>query len=236
MVQSNLIAYDVGMYTGNDSDYYLSKGFKVIAIDADPEACEFCRLRFSSQIFSGQMTILNCGISDSYGTGKFFINETWRTISTFAPEAFIPNVDAPKDWRDPIDIKLAPLSGIIKKFGDPHFIKIDIEFYDSKVLGDLLENEIRPPLISAEAQNIVPLDLLFSLGYRKFRIVEGSKVGLNGPQLIRRIDGSLQAFEFKTGDAGPFGDDLATPWLDRELAEAQLRATGFGWVDIHASL
>ena len=35
------LIYDVGAHKGEDTEYYLRKGFRVIAIEAMPEFCEF---------------------------------------------------------------------------------------------------------------------------------------------------------------------------------------------------
>ena len=56
---------DVGMCGGSDTDYYLRKGYHVVAIDADPSLCEHARTRFSDAITAGRLTIVNTGISDN---------------------------------------------------------------------------------------------------------------------------------------------------------------------------
>ena len=36
---SDLI-YDIGMHEGEDSEFYLLKGFRVVAVEADPDLCQ----------------------------------------------------------------------------------------------------------------------------------------------------------------------------------------------------
>ena len=67
--------FDVGMNNGDDSDYYLSKGCKVIAVEANPLLVQRARERFSAEIASGQMVIEHVGIWDRPGQIKFWINE-----------------------------------------------------------------------------------------------------------------------------------------------------------------
>lgn len=43
--QPDLI-FDIGMHNGDDSDYYLKKGFRVIAIEANPTLCALGAARF----------------------------------------------------------------------------------------------------------------------------------------------------------------------------------------------
>ena len=42
------LIYDVGMHLGEDAEFYLSKGYKVIAIDADPNLIKLAKSRFAS--------------------------------------------------------------------------------------------------------------------------------------------------------------------------------------------
>ena len=41
------LIYDVGLNTGQDTDYYLKKGYRVVAFEAEPRNVEYCRERFA---------------------------------------------------------------------------------------------------------------------------------------------------------------------------------------------
>ena len=47
-IKTNLI-YDVGMHLGQDTAYYLSLGYDVIAVDAFPEMIENARRPFAKK-------------------------------------------------------------------------------------------------------------------------------------------------------------------------------------------
>ena len=42
------LIFDVGMWNGEDTEYYLARGFKVVAIDADPKVIEKAKIRFKT--------------------------------------------------------------------------------------------------------------------------------------------------------------------------------------------
>ena len=42
------LIYDVGMHKGEDTDYYLQKGFRVVAFEANPDLVNLCRTRFAN--------------------------------------------------------------------------------------------------------------------------------------------------------------------------------------------
>lgn len=49
-VKNNDLIYDIGLHQGQDTDFYLRKGFRVIAFEANPENAAFCRKKFSQAI------------------------------------------------------------------------------------------------------------------------------------------------------------------------------------------
>ena len=227
------VVYDVGMKNGDDSAYYLAKGYQVIGLDANPEMCRFCEQRFSREIGQGLMTVLNLGVSDRSGQESFFGNKVNPSISTFEPERFENRAWAPREW-EPVVVPTACLSDIIAERGFPEFIKVDVEFYDSKVLHDLLLNEIKPKYISVEAQEIDAYCFLVALGYRQFKIVDGASVpDLYRDVEIERLNGDVLRWTFPYESSGPFGDDLPGPYLDKLRALFMLMRHGLGWVDIH---
>ena len=52
------LIYDVGMHKGEDTEFYLKKGFQVVAFDADPNLVALCRKRFSNIIDQQKLTIV----------------------------------------------------------------------------------------------------------------------------------------------------------------------------------
>ena len=54
----NWLIYDVGLHKGEDTDYYLKKGFQVVAIEANPELISECKERFKSRVARGDLRII----------------------------------------------------------------------------------------------------------------------------------------------------------------------------------
>jgi hypothetical protein len=61
------VIYDVGMNNGDDTAYYLSLGFRTVAIEANPELVKQAKARFAREVASGRLIILNIGIADREG-------------------------------------------------------------------------------------------------------------------------------------------------------------------------
>jgi hypothetical protein len=47
------------MNNGDDTAYYLSRGFRTVAIEANPELVKYAKARFARKIASGRLIILN---------------------------------------------------------------------------------------------------------------------------------------------------------------------------------
>ena len=78
-VQKNLI-YDVGMHQGQDTDYYLKKGFNVVAFEANPANVEFCKKRFSVEIEQGKLIIIEGAIAESSTSKKVRFYQQQRSF------------------------------------------------------------------------------------------------------------------------------------------------------------
>src|SRR4051812_37870644 len=64
MADDGLI-FDVGMHRGEDTAYYLRKGYRVVAFEADPDLVAVCERRFEHQIANGRLTIVFGAIADT---------------------------------------------------------------------------------------------------------------------------------------------------------------------------
>ena len=65
------IIFDIGMHRGEDTDFYLKKGFTVVGVEANPALVQECRKRFQSQIENGQLHIIDKAIAEVAGEISF---------------------------------------------------------------------------------------------------------------------------------------------------------------------
>lgn len=225
------LVYDFGMNNGDDTDYYLAKGHRVVGVEANPALCEACRLRFGAAIGDGHLTILNVALSEAdTGTIDFYLHRTNHVLSQVQPPA--------PDRRaafEAIRVPQRTASAIVREHGAPHYVKIDLEGIDQIVLADLFAHGIRPDFISAESHTVAVFAALVAAGYRAFNLVDGSSVAqVYGDAEIAGADGPRR-HAFPHHSAGPYGEDLRTPWLDADAFFYHLAAERLGWKDIHAS-
>jgi FkbM family methyltransferase len=230
---NSAIVYDVGMNNGDDSRYYLDKGYRVVGIDANPDSCRACEIRFAPEIAANRMRVLNTGVGRRSETLDFYVNKRESPISTFSPRDL---KSAPNEWLV-INVPVRPLSMIIQECGAPVFVKVDVEYFDHLVLHDLLEAGIKPPFISAEAQSIDVFCALVLMGYQQFKLVHGATVGdVYANHTISRLNQSSTQYSFPNHSSGPYGEDIPGDWMDKNAILLQLLKAGLGWIDLHARI
>ena len=69
------LVYDIGMNNGDDTEKYLARGFRVVAIEANPILVESGTKRFSKAINEGRLAIESCAIFNQQGKTQFWIND-----------------------------------------------------------------------------------------------------------------------------------------------------------------
>jgi FkbM family methyltransferase len=165
MPQSDLI-YDVGLHNGDDTAYYLALGYRVVAIEADPNLAALGKQRFRIPIMHDQLQILNVGVADREGTLPFWVCEGKTEWSSFDQSS------ASRGGRKchSVDVRCVPFGDIVREFGVPYYLKIDIETHDRTCLEGLDRNDL-PTYISLELSDPSVFAALRELGYSRFKII-----------------------------------------------------------------
>jgi FkbM family methyltransferase len=226
------IIYDFGMNNGDDIEYYLKKADKVVGVDANPVLCKICEDKFSDYIDDGKLVILNLALSDSSALEPvdFYIHKDNHVLSQLER----PREDT-INLFERIQISKKRASEVIRDHGNPHYVKIDLEGVDSFVLTDIFDNNIAPEFISAEVHSVLPFALLVSRGYDSFNLVDGASVHVNYANARIRIHAGEAEHSFKCHSAGPYGEDITSPWWTANSFLCVLAYARLGWKDIHAT-
>ena len=153
------IIYDVGAHKGEDTEFYLKKGFAVVAIEAIPELCASLEQKFSKFLLEGQLKILNVAVSTMAGPVDFYIDEKMSVWGTSNPDWVARNRFLGGGKTRKISIATRPLVDIIKEYGVPRYCKIDIEGNDLDALKSLIGSPETPPFISIESRSATGTDL-----------------------------------------------------------------------------
>lgn len=220
------LIFDVGMHRGEDTSYYLSKGYRVVAFEANPELARICREDFSDAIESGKLVIVEGAIADTAeAVVPFYVDRVsvWGSID---PE-WVEKKQVHRPQRT-ISVPVVDLVACMRDYGVPAYLKIDIEGADRICLKALRDLPVRPRFVSMEAERLdfdalmADLDLLEQLGYRHFAAVP--QAGHVDEQIATTtLSGDPLTYRFPPASSGPFGDDLGDAWGSRDAAVKSYR-------------
>jgi FkbM family methyltransferase len=257
----SVLIYDIGLHDGRDTSHYLREGYRIVAIDANPVMCSVAESNFLDFVRTGQLKIINCGITEQVGQFEFYVCDDVTEWSSF--HRHIASRNGAK--HHPIKVNCVPIQNIIDEFGVPDYMKIDIEGNDRICIGGLT-SDTAPPYISIEMDHSCgdqDLAILTRIGYRNFKVicqnnswhqVTARNIAFYKRRpdhfIIRRLR-RLRAAPSRIfagrrfGESGPWGEKTSGAWYSvdhahsvwrvlRELDERQ-GTHGLGWwFDIHA--
>jgi len=237
----NLI-YDLGMNHGEDSLFYLQKGFRVVAVEASPVIYAKMLEEFRIWIETGQLTILNVGVWDSASKLTFYRNLDNDHWSSFDRIYGTRNGTTFEE----VDIDCVTLDTILKKYGVPYYLKIDIEGADKTAVSSLAALPARPAFVSVEEYGIKCVTDLHDVGYDRFKLIPQSNKSAMNPPPAPALEGSYALKYFNGKDTGLFGLELPGEWLTFEEAykafTTSVRDEAGAWVgtqdewyDVHAT-
>lgn len=216
------LVMDVGMHRGEDTAFYLAKGFRVVAIEANPQLCDAARTRFAEAIAAGRLVLINAAIVDTPGPVTFYVNDKVSAWSTVQPK-WVQRNEAMGAPSHPITVEGLTFAEVLTRHGMPYYLKIDIEGNDMMCLEALLDRHERPSFVSIESDKLSwtglrqEFALLAQLGYRRFKLVNQLLVPEQVPPSPPR-EGAAADYTFPPGATGLFGEEAPRRWLPRWLA------------------
>ncbi len=199
--------YDVGLHTCEDTEFYLKKGFTVVAVEANPTLAAEARRRFAAETAQGRLTVLNVGVADAEGEAPFYINPRNTEWSSFSRTL----AGADGGPVEEVTVPLRRLSDIILEHGAPYYVKIDIEGHDEIALQSLYEDDIRPPYVSVENGAWRLSDIMALMGYDDFIYVQQKDMARIQPPKPAR-EGKYVRHVFPHGASGLFGKETPGEW------------------------
>jgi len=176
----NNLIFDIGTHNGEDAKFYIHKGFRVIAIDANPEIIEINKAAFAKEIAEDKIIFLNYAIGAISGAELEIYTNADSAQSSVFKHVGSRNGEAEKVYK----VKTKSLDDLFDIYGIPYYCKIDIEGYDPFAISGI-NSDKKPLYISAESECtslyddphneskvLDSLKALHKLGYKKFKLID----------------------------------------------------------------
>jgi FkbM family methyltransferase len=225
------------MHNGDDTAYYLARGYDVVAVEANPALCASAGKRFAPEVAAGRLSIRNVGIADVAGELEFWVSDRSEWSSFHRANATKGGAQA-----SGISVPTVRFADLLSELPTPAYVKIDIEMNDSLCLRELERSSSVPRYISFEGHLAAAADIQFlsQLGYGAFKCVRQndwreitprnvvwhgavrkailgsrprSRVLAAGLHRLHYRSRSVGGWRFPVGSSGPLGRELPGRWL-----------------------
>lgn len=179
------LCFDVGAHVGNRSLAFRRLGAKVIAIEPQPDFVRFLRWLFRRK---PEITLEETAIATRDGEIELFLSTATPTV-TSASKTFVnetPEIESFSSvaWDRSVRVPALSLQSLIARYGNPAFIKLDIEGMELAALEGLTTP---PSCLSFEFLAARPqdskacLDRLNALGTWQFNVSRGEDLVMLWP-------------------------------------------------------
>ena len=223
---------DLGAFDGSDTEYYLRKGFRVIAIEADEG--------FSNSILKKigdheNLILKTIAITNARKKVTFYKNMVKKDWSSL-----IKDGKATQHTHRVMEVQGDTLDNVLK--GEKiYFMKMDIEGGEINAVAALKRLESFPEYLSFELgrNSSRILEMLIDYGYNEFQLIkQGPKHFLPQPNPAR--EGEYVDIKFHGHMSGIFGKDLPEDeWLSYDKLKEKIdyiKKKGISWNDIHCRM
>jgi len=155
----NELVFDIGSNVGKMTKKFISAGAKVISVEPQSELTH-------NKNYRNVFAIKNLCISDKVGKVIFYKSPESHNVSTCFSGW---NKYHPKTRWIKTKIKCTTLNELIKEFGVPKYIKIDVEGYESKVISGLSHkvDYLSFEFVERSDDFIKCIDLIRRFGFKK---------------------------------------------------------------------
>jgi FkbM family methyltransferase len=182
------LCFDIGAHAGNRVRCWRQLGAQVVAVE--PQA-DFVRLLTWLYGRDRHVAIVPVALGREPGHAELLVSERTPTVTTLS-RAWVEGVSrdprfAGVEWTPGQRVELRTLDELIERFGEPAFVKIDVEGFEAEVLAGLttpiraLSFECLP---AARAVALQCIDRLSALGRYRYNWSPGESHRLAEPRWL----------------------------------------------------
>jgi FkbM family methyltransferase len=140
------LVFDIGANVGIYSEAFESLGAKVVAVEPNPD----CVAEIKRNTRRDSVMTIQAAVSDEVGCGTLMLTDCsrWGSMSEeWIEKASCSERFGGAAWSRRIEVPTVTIGDLQSQFGQPRFIKVDVEGYEVKALTGMSE---QPEFLSFE--------------------------------------------------------------------------------------
>ena len=132
------LAFDIGSHVGDRIGAFRRLGARVVALEPQPDCASAIRTIYDADL---AVILVEAACGPRPGTLTLHVNSANPTVTT-ASSDFLRAADGAGGWEGQvwdrtIDVPVTTLDALIATYGEPAFVKIDVEGFEADVLAGL---------------------------------------------------------------------------------------------------
>lgn len=151
LLPKGALVFDIGANVGTMSRIFAGLGARVVAVEPNPD----CARHIELSTRRGQVEVLAAAVSDRDGQAALKVSDRKDKMSSLSDEwraaVSRENADYAGMWKREVTVPTITLDALIQRYGEPWYIKIDVEGYEEQVIKGLSQC---PSLLSFEFNRV----------------------------------------------------------------------------------
>lgn len=147
LLPKNALVFDIGANVGAFSEALTLAGARVVALEPNADAARHIQLMYQQR----NIQVIQAAAGSHNGLAILHVSPDWDCTCTLSPDWMDKMAQADYryrgNWSRQTAVPLLTLDTLVEQFGEPYFVKIDVEGYEPQVLRGLSK---QPPLLSFE--------------------------------------------------------------------------------------